>query len=191
MTRTPHPPKVDLPVEQRRVRRQSLIAFAVCAPTLALVALGLPASFAFPTATAERLALVLRADLVVALWVVVAVRMVAKVRFESKDDNAGSAFGPPSARLAVPAAFLQNTLEQAFTATIGHLALATVEGEAPLAYILGAVALFCLGRATFLLGYPHGAGSRAFGVATTALPTLGAYVWVILAVVADLIDSTS
>ena len=164
-----------------------MIALLVCAPTLALVTLALPVWFDFPTGVAERLALVLRADLVVALWVVVAIRMVAKVRFESKDDNAGSAFGSPSARLAVPAAFLQNTLEQAFIAFVGHLALATVEGEAPLAYVLGSVALFCLGRATFLLGYPRGAGGRAFGIVTTVLPTLGGYVWVILAIIADLI----
>lgn len=187
MTRAPQPPKVDLPLEQRRVRRRSLIAFLVCAPTLALVTLALPVWFNFPTGVAERLALVLRADLVVALWVVIAIRMVAKVRFESKDDNPGSAFAAPSARLAVPAAFLQNTLEQAFIAIVGHLALATVEGEAPIAYVLGSVALFGLGRAAFLLGYPHGAGGRAFGVATTALPTLGAYAWVIIAIVRDLI----
>lgn len=191
MTHAPQPPKVDLPLEQRRVRLRGLIAFLVCAPTLALFALALPVWFAFPAAMAERLALVLRADLVVALWVVVAVRMVSKVRFESKADNAGSAYGSPSPRLAVRAAFLRNTLEQAFIAIIGHLALATVGGEAPLAYVLGSVALFCLGRATFLLGYPRGAGSRAFGIVTTVLPTIGAYVWVIVVTGNDLVRSMS
>lgn len=171
------------------MRRQALIALLVCAPTLALFALAFPVLFDFPTGVAERLALVLRADLVVALWVVIAIRMVSKVRFTSQDDNAGSAFGPPSARLAVPAAFLQNTLEQAFIAVVGHLALATVNGEAPLAYVLGSVALFSLGRVTFLAGYRRGAGGRAFGIVTTALPTIGAYAWVLAAMVADLIGS--
>lgn len=163
------------------------MALLVCAPTLALFTLAFPVLFDFPTAVAERLALVLRADLIVALWVVVAIRMVSKVRFESPEDNAGSAFGPPSARLAVPAAFLQNTLEQAFVTIVGHLALATVEGDAPLAYVLGSVALFCLGRATFLHGYPRGAGGRAFGIVTTGLPTLGVYVWVLVAIITNLI----
>lgn len=39
-------------------------------------------------------------------------RQVAKVRSESAEDNAGSAYLPPSARVAPPGALLQNTLEQ-------------------------------------------------------------------------------
>lgn len=180
MTQPLSPPHVDLPKEQRAVLRQSLLAFAVCGPTLALASLGLPRIFTFPEALAERLAFALRADLVIALWVVLGVRMVAKVRFRSAEDNAGSAYSRPSARLAVPKAFLQNTLEQAFIATIGILALATVEGEAALAYVVGTVVLFSLGRVTFLRGYPRGAGGRAFGIATTALPALGAYGWALV-----------
>lgn len=184
-----HPPKVDLPTEQRRVRGQSLIASLVCGVFLVAMSLGLPVWMVFPIATAERFELVLRADVVVALWVVVGVRMIGKIRFESKDDNAGSAFGPPSPRLRVPAAFLQNTLEQAFIAVIAHLALSTIEGEAPLAYVLASVALFCLGRAAFLIGYPKGAGGRAFGMVTTALPTIGAYAWVIVVIVVELVGA--
>ncbi|MBJ7411249.1 MAG: MAPEG family protein [Phenylobacterium sp.] len=181
------PPPVDLRAEQKRVRRQAIYAGLVCLLVLVAASFGLPPWFAFPDEMAERLAFVLRADLVVALWVVVAIRIVAKIRFESPEDNAGSAFSPPSPRLAVPAAFLQNTLEQAFIAIVGHLALATMPGEAPLAYVVGAVALFCLGRVTFLRGYPRGAGGRAFGIATTAIPTVGAYAWVLVALVFDLI----
>jgi hypothetical protein len=80
----------------------------------------------------------------------------------------------------VPRAFLQNTLEQAFIAALGLLALATVEGEAALAYVVATVVLFSLGRAAFLRGYPRGAGGRAFGIATTALPTVGAYGWALI-----------
>ncbi len=80
----------------------------------------------------------------------------------------------------MPAAFLQNTLEQAFIAIVGHLALATTAGEASLGYVVGAVALFCLGRVTFLRGYPQGAAGRAFGIATTAIPTIGAYIWALV-----------
>ncbi|MCX7586300.1 MAPEG family protein [Phenylobacterium sp. 58.2.17] len=181
----PASPHVDLPTEQRAVLRQSLLAFAVCAPTLALASLGLPRVFSFPETLSERLAFGLRADLVIGLWVILGVRMVAKVRFESEADNAGSAYCRPSPRIAVPRAFLQNTLEQAFTAAFGILALATVEGEAALAYIAAMVVLFSLGRATFLRGYPRGAGGRAFGIATTALPTIGAYGWALMDTASD------
>ncbi len=99
---------------------------------LLLASLGLPRVLALPGDLAERLAFAVRADLVLGLWVMWAVRRVAKVRFESAEDNAGSAFGPPG----------------------GRLALATVGGEAPLAYILAMVALFSLGRVAFLRGYP-------------------------------------
>lgn len=181
------PPQVDLPTEQKRVRRKAIYAFVLCVGVLVSASLALPLWFAFPTGKADRLAFVLRVDLVVALWVVLAIRMVARIRFQSAADNAGSAFASPSPRLAVPAAFLQNTLEQAFIAVIAHLALATAPGAAPLAYVLGAVALFRLGRVTFLRGYPQGAAGRAFGIVTTVIPTLGAYVWALSAIGADLV----
>lgn len=79
----------------------------------------------------------------------------------------------------MPAAFLQNTLEQAFI-TLGILALATMPGERPLAYFAASVILFSLGRATFLHGYPHGSSGRAFGIVTTALPSIGAYLWTLV-----------
>ncbi|HEX7886042.1 MAG TPA: MAPEG family protein [Phenylobacterium sp.] len=185
MTQPVSPPHVDLPKEQRAVVRQALLAFAVCGPTLVLASLGLPRIFTFPEGLAERLAFAHRADLVIALWVVLGVRMVAKVRFRSAEDNAGSAYSRPSARLAVPKAFLQNTLEQGFITSVAILALATVGGEAALAYIVATVVLFSLGRATFLRGYPHGAGGRAFGIATTALPAIGAYGWVLVDMASD------
>lgn len=186
VTASRRPPKVDLRVEQAKVRRQSLVATLVCGVTLVGLTLGLPSWIAFPQGADERIGLVLRADVFVALWVVFGVRMIGKIRFQSAEDNAGSAFRPPSARLAVPAAFLQNTLEQALLAVVAHLALATVEGDWPLAYVVASVGLFGLGRLTFLLGYPHGAGGRAFGMVTTVLPTIGAYGWVIFAMIADL-----
>ena len=180
MTEPLSPPDVDLPKEQRAVVRASFLAFAVCAPALGLASLALPTIFRFPEELAERLGFALRADLLIALWVVLGVRLVSKVRFESAEDNAGSAYNSPSPRLAVRKAFLQNTLEQAFITAAAVLALATVDGEAALAYIVATVALFSLGRATFLRGYPRGAGGRAFGMATTALPAVGAYAWALI-----------
>lgn len=187
MTEPLAPPHVDLPKEQRAVVRQALLAFAVCAPTLLFASLGLPRIFIFPQGLDEHLAFALKADLVIALWVVLGVRMVAKLRFRSAEDNPGSAYGPPSPRLAVPKAFLQNTLEQAFITSAAVLALATVGGDAPLAYIVATVLLFSLGRATFLRGYPRGAGGRAFGIVATVLPGLGAAAWALFDIVSDVL----
>ena len=92
-----------------------------------------------------------------------------------------------SPRIAVYAAFLQNTLEQAFVAVLAHLALATVSGPSPLAYVAGAVVLFCVGRICFLAGYPKGAGGRAFGIVLTVIPTLGAYVWAAVAIAIEVV----
>jgi hypothetical protein len=187
MTEEMAPPQIDLVTEQGCVRRQAAFAFAVCVLVLTLACLGLPRLFEFPTSLAERVAFGLRANLVIGFWVLLAVQRVAHVRFVSAADNAGSAFSRPSARLAIPAAFLRNTLEQAFVTSVGLLALATAKGEAALAYIVGAVVLFSVGRSTFLRGYPRGAGARAFGIAVTALPTLGAYCWAIFDTCANLL----
>ena len=51
---------------------------------------------------------------------------MASIRFRSDADRPGSAYGAPSSRLAVPAAVLQNTLEQTALAVGSHLVLATV-----------------------------------------------------------------
>ena len=44
-----------------------------------------------------------------------------------------------------------------------------------LSLIVVAVALFGVGRIAFLIGYPHGAGGRAFGMVTTTLPSIAGY----------------
>lgn len=171
------PPPVDLPLERRRIRIRGALGFGLCALVLGLAVYWLPQWLSFPVDRADRLVFALRADLFVLIWLLIGVGIVSTIRRYSAEDNAGSAFSPPSARLAVPAAFLQNTLEQAVITSFAFLALATVEGEAPLAYVLASVPLFALGRVTFLRGYPNGAGARAFGMVTTALPGLGAFVW--------------
>jgi hypothetical protein len=84
----------------------------------------------------------------------------------------------------VPVAFLQNTVEQVVAAVGAHLALATLLDGAALSLIPAAIALFAIGRLAFLIGYPKGAGARAFGMVTTVLPTMGAYalaIWLMIA----------
>lgn len=179
-------PFLDLPREQRRIRVQGVLSVTLCAPVLAASIGWLPGRIAFPQELSERLAFALRADLFIFVWLVIAIGIVSTIRRYSADDIQGSGFGPPSTRLAIPAAFLQNTLEQVVVSGLAFLALATVEGEAPLAYIAGAIPLFAIGRIAFLRGYRHGAGGRAFGMVTTALPGLGALLWAAYDVVARL-----
>lgn len=180
-----------LKTEQRKVLQWSAAAFAFCALVMFACYRLLPRWLDFPSELAERIAFALQADLLVLAWVVFAIRRVSGIRFHSAADNRGSAYGSPSPRLAVSAAFLQNTLEQAAIAVGAHLALATLVAGPSLALIVGAVILFVVGRLTFLLGYSRGAGGRAFGMATTAIPTAAAYVWAIGLMVAAVLPAGS
>lgn len=133
----------DLAAEMVRVRRQAALSFLFCAPVLAMAVWWLPQQFEFPAEVGERLAFAARANLLIMLWVLIGVGTIARRRRKSAHDTAGSAYGPPSERLRVPLAFLQNTLEHAVLAAFAALALATVEGEAPLAFIVGMVVFVC------------------------------------------------
>lgn len=179
---------VDLPLEQRRIRRGAALAAVLCAVVLVAACHGLPRFFEAPQTLAERLAFALQADLFVLVWLVIGAQWVSSGRYRSAADNRGSAFGPPSPRIAIQVAFLQNTLEQSVMAIGAHLALASLVTGPALFYIPGAVALFAIGRGAFLAGYPRGAGARSFGMATTAIPTLVAIGWAITLVVRQVID---
>lgn len=166
---------MDLEAEQRKIIQRAMLAIVFCALVLTSSYLLLPHFFNFPTGLAERIAFALQADIFVLIWIVIGVRMVSRGRFLSAVDNAGSAYSPPSPAIRIQVAFLQNTLEQAVAAAGAHLAMATLIGGAALALIPGAALLFAIGRITFLRGYRHGAGARAFGIVTTVMPTIGAF----------------
>jgi hypothetical protein len=166
-----------LEAEQKKIIRNALWASACCAFVLLTSYNVLPLFFSFPTELAERIAFALKTNLFVLLWVVIAVRMVSRVRFYSPQDNRGSAYTTPSEKIAVPLAFLQNTLEQSVIAAGIYLALATLITGPALALLPGAAFLFSIGRISFLRGYSMGAGGRAFGIVTTVLPTAAGYLW--------------
>jgi hypothetical protein len=172
--------------EQGKVRRAALAALLFCAVVLAGGYLILPRLFQFPAELVDRLAFAVRADLFVLVWILIGVRMVSSGRFRSPADIDGSAAGPPSPVIATKVAFLQNTLEQSIMAIGVHLALATLLGGDALSLIISAVVLFAVGRVTFFIGYPKGAGGRAFGMVTTVLPTLVGFVLAIVLMVARL-----
>lgn len=184
------PPPVDLPLEQRRIQRESTLAALLCAVVIAAAIFWLPFWIDFPVDQSERIAFALRADALLVVCVMVGVRWVSSTRYRSADDNAGSAYAPPSSMLKVPVAYLQNTLEQAVVTAFTLLALTTIEGDAPLAYVSASVLLFTFGRFAFARGYSKGAGGRAFGMAATALPSVGAIVWLVADVGMRLLTSS-
>jgi uncharacterized membrane protein YecN with MAPEG domain len=128
-----------------------------------------------PGDLAERLGLAARASAIAMLWLVAAVGNVARGRFFSPVDIDGAGFAPPSARIAVDVAIVQNTLEQAVLASVLYFALAALGGEEA-GLIWRLVLLFCAGRFGFWAGYRCGAPWRAFGFAATFYPIVYGYV---------------
>ena len=97
--------------------------------------------------------------------------MVSTARRTSPEDIGGAAAGPPSEKLAIKAAFLQNTLEQSVVAIVTIIAFATLVTGSGLALVPAAVIMFVIGRVLFYRGYPGGAGARAFGMGLTLMPS--------------------
>lgn len=167
---------------ERAIRRAGLLALAATVLAgIAGLAL-LPLAFAFPTGLPERLAFAVQASAFVLVWVLAGVLMVSTARRRSPEDIGGSAAGPPSARLAIRVAFLQNTLEQAVLAVGLYLAVATLDGGRWLPLIVAAVGLFALGRVLFLRGYARGVTGRALGMALTMMPVILGYPLVLVLV---------
>ncbi|PZU71813.1 MAPEG family protein [Brevundimonas sp.] len=164
--------------EQRAIAVRSALAIAVTAAAIAAAWLWLPPAVlgaAPDMATADRLAYALKAELPVFLWLGGCLRTVAGIRFRSDADRPGSAYAAPSARLAVPAAVLQNSLEQTVLAVGAHLVLATMLRGEQMILLPVLVALYLAGRVFFALGYAKGAGARAFGMALTGASTIAAF----------------
>lgn len=165
---------VDFGNEQRRV---ALGMAAAGLTALAVLGAGLPllGPLAPPLpSVADRLAFALRAEVFVAGTLGLCIAANAMGRFFSPSDIAGPAFAAPSPRIAVAAAVLQNTLEQAVLAVVAHLALATLLRGSEMILLPLLVGLFCTGRLLFALGYRRGAAGRAFGFGLTFYPTLAA-----------------
>ena len=172
--------QVNLEEANRRIRRAALLTLMALAITAPLACWLLPQVISLPETLAERMAFAVRASVFVLLCVVIAIFMVSTGRRRSPEDIGGAAAGPPSARLAIPVAFLQNTLEQAVIAVGMYLALASLATGALLALIPLAVAFFLLGRVLFYRGYARGVEGRAPGVALTMLPTVLGYLLVLV-----------
>ncbi len=173
----------ELRQEQRKVLKGSGAAAVVCAVMYGIAYLLLPRMLYFPDDVDSVLTFGAGASLFIVLWIMVGIGLVSRGRRLSAHDIRGSAYGQPSPRIAVYAAFLQNTLEQATVTTILLLAvLVLLRGQA-MPFVGASVVLFAVGRVAFLRGYTGGAGARAFGMALTALPSVVAFGAAVAAVI--------
>ncbi len=171
---------MKLTSEQVGVTRGAGLAAVFSAVFLIVGYLWFPCELGSFEGPAARLVFALKADLFVFLWLVAAVGRVANIRFFSPEDIQGGGLTMPSKGIEVPLSLLQNTQEQALLAVGAHLALSSLLESAELVVIPLLVALFCIGRAAFWIGYAGGAASRAFGFGTTFYPTVAAYVLAVI-----------
>ena len=169
------PEDVDMEAEERAIRRDTTIAtILTLAGFIAAFWLG-PALVDLPLEVADRLAFAALVYAMPGFVLLVAILMVSTTRRFSAEDIGGQAAGPPSERLAIKAAFLQNTLEQVVLAAGFYFALAAVAGGAWLALLPVAAGLFVIGRVLFYRGYPRGAQGRSLGMGLTMMPAALGY----------------
>lgn len=167
----------ELKSQQRMTAMRGGLAFAISAAALVGSAIWLPGLVSFPVGSVESLLFACKVNLVPGIILMIAIRIVSRIRFRSPPDSRGSAYAPPSEKLSIPAAFLQNTLEQSVLFALATFGLATVARPSALAYMAAAAALFVIGRVAFWFGYAQGAGGRAFGMVMTMTPAIGALAW--------------
>ena len=130
------PEEIDMARANRRIQSAGTLAFALYLAAVAVAYFLLPAIINFPIELAERLAFAARISAVVLFCLLVAVGIVSTRRRFSPEDIGGAAARPPSEKLAIPAAFLQNTLEQGVLAVGFYLAFASLVQGAWLSVLL-------------------------------------------------------
>ncbi len=164
-----------LSTDQKGILRGGALALLLAVGTMTAAWLWLPPAFVGieeGLSAGDRLAYALKAEFPVFLWLAGAIRAVSSGRFRSPADIRGSAYGLPSDRLAIPAAVLQNSLEQTVLFVGVHLILSVVLRDAELVLLPAMVAIYLAGRIAFAWGYSRGASGRAFGMVLTAAPAL-------------------
>jgi len=169
------PEQVDMAAEERAIRRDTSLAAIVTLVAFAGAYYTIPMLVDLPKAQADRLAFAAVAWGAPCFVLLVAIMMVSTARRFSREDIGGQAAGPPSDKLAIKAAFLQNTLEQTVVAGGFYLALSAVAGGAWLALVPASVVLFLAGRVLFYVRYHLGAQGRALGMALTMMPSVLGY----------------
>jgi hypothetical protein len=165
-------------------RKQGLVVTQSLAAALVVAGLGLHARSLFAATVpdaddlATRLAFAVRWLLAPGLMLLAGVQVAASRGFHP--DAIDGTPTPKSHALEIALRYNRNTVEQALLAAIAWLGLATSVPHASLAFVPAMASLFVVGRALFWIGYLVYPVARAFGMVLTALPTMAAYVWLVL-----------
>ena len=177
------PEEVDMEQAEKSIQRAVLISLIAVGIAVPLSYVLTPLVWDFPQDLLHRLVFAIRANVIILFSVAIAILMVSTGRRVSPEDIGGSAAGPPSDKIAIRVAFLQNTLEQAAIASALYLALATLVTGPWLSLIVIGVLFFIIGRILFFLGYAQGPSGRALGMTLTLMPTILGYLLVIVLMV--------
>jgi len=169
------PEEIDMVAAERAIRRDTTLATIITLIGFLAAYWVFPIVGALPTAPSERLAFAAMCWAVPCFVLLVAITMVSTARRFSPEDIGGQAAGPPSDKLAIKAAFLQNTLEQTVLAGGFYFALAAVAGGPWLALLPVAALLFVVGRVLFYRGYDRGVEGRSLGMTLTMMPSVLGY----------------
>lgn len=145
----------DVEILRGQIRRAAAQSSALCVVALATGYPMLSRLFSFPELMADRLAFALQTDVFVMFWILFGVGLVSRGRRHSPEDIGGAISGPASPRIAIMAAFLQNTLEQAVLIVGMHLALVTLLPRDALSLIVVSVALFAIATSHILVRLPQ------------------------------------
>jgi hypothetical protein len=136
----------------------------------------------------DRLVLVVRLDLAIALVLVVLIGRIANLRFGSATDIGGSANAEEGTAVRHARAVLQNSIEQALIALIAHAGLALALPSDRPAVLPALLILFVIGRLCFAAGFSRGAAARAFGFGLTFYPSAAA---ILVAAILAVVDAWS
>ena len=136
----------------------------------------------------ERLAFVLKADILIAAWLAISIGRLARHRFFTPEDIDGGGLTVGSQQAQVLQSILQNTLEQSVIAVFVHMIWVVVMPISWAPAVLAAAIMFFVGRALFAIGYEKGASSRALGFALTFYPTMLMLVIIIIKAVLELME---
>ena len=165
-------------------RRKQLVGIAGTLPAVPIVVLTLghaSSLFAFVALPADelssRLAFALRWMLLPGICLLLGVVVAARRGFIAQAIDGTRT--PASHNLEINLRYNQNTLEQTVLACIAWAGLAMYLPTAHLAVIPAMATLFAIGRGAFWVGYLIDPMGRAFGMALTALPTVGSYAWLV------------